>query len=191
MDEIANPLEWAAQWLPSNADPDRPRMTLATNGVDGFPAARTVLLSALTPNGFVFNTDARSRKVADLAQNPKVSLVFIWPGFTRQLVVHGLAQQISVENREATYGKRSPYLKLLAWENTAEFARLSLDERRQRWAELEQQHPDGPTDMSPTWDGYLVEPTRVMFWEAADDTASRRTEYTLHSGQWSIDHLPG
>jgi len=188
---VVDPLAIAREWLPSNADPDRPRLTLGTTGVDGFPGARTVLLSAITADGFCFNTDARSQKVADIAADPRVSLVFVWPGFSRQLVVQGIASAQIDPDRAEAYNRRSPYLKLLAWVNTAQFARRPLSERRAEWARIAERYPEGPTEVSPTWDGYVVRPTRLVFWEAASDTASRRTEYRLTPDGWLIDHLPG
>jgi pyridoxamine 5'-phosphate oxidase len=190
-DEAVDPLALAAQWLPDNADPDRPRLTLGTTGADGFPAARTVLLSALTDDGFLFNTDAHSRKAEDIARDPRVSLVFVWDGFSRQLVVQGIASRQGSDALAAAYGKRSPYLKHLAWLNTAQFARRPLEERRREWAEATATDIDGPPEVSPSWDGYVVRPTRLVFWEAAEDTASRRTEYLWTPDGWVVDYLPG
>ena len=189
--ERVDPLALAADWLPVNSDPDRPRMTLGTTGTDGFPAARTVLLTAMTVDGFSFNTDSRSQKVADIAADPRVSLVFVWPGFSRQLVVQGIASAQPETDRVVAYTRRSPYLKLLAWVNSASFARRSLEERRAEWARTEARYPEGPTEVAPSWDGYVVRPTRLLFWEAAADTASRRTEYRLTPDGWKIDNLPG
>ncbi|PRY69083.1 pyridoxamine 5'-phosphate oxidase [Glaciihabitans tibetensis] len=186
-----DPLALVASWLPDNADPDRPRFTLGTTDADGFPAGRTVLLSAVTPDGFLFNTDANSRKVADIAADPRVSLVFAWEGFSRQLVVQGVASKQSPELLAAAYAKRSGYLKHLAWLNTAQFARLPLGQRRKEWAEAIAAKPEGPLDVSPTWDGYIVRPTRLVFWEAAEDTASRRIEYVWTSDGWVVGALPG
>jgi pyridoxamine 5'-phosphate oxidase len=186
-----DPLALAADWLPDNSDPDRPRFTLGTTGIDGYPAARTVLLTALTVDGFCFNTDAHSQKVADIGADPRVSLVFVWPGFTRQLVVQGLAIAQPDVEKLAAYNHRSPYLKALAWMNSAQFARRPLAERRAEWARMETQHPDGPAEVAPTWDGYVVRPTRLLFWEAASDTASRRTEYRIAPNGWQVDLLPG
>ena len=62
-------------WLPTNEDPDRPVMTLATVDRSGTPDARSVLLSELDRDGFFFHTDAGSRKVAQLGDIPDVALV--------------------------------------------------------------------------------------------------------------------
>ncbi|OMQ13904.1 hypothetical protein A7K94_0220370 [Modestobacter sp. VKM Ac-2676] len=66
----ADPFALARQWLPADDEPDRPRVTLSTIGEDGYPDARTVLLSAFDATGFAFHTAATSRKVAELAAAP-------------------------------------------------------------------------------------------------------------------------
>lgn len=185
-----DPIALALEWLPGNDDPERPQITLSTVTADGWPDARTVLLTAAGPEGFLFNTDASSRKVADLRANPRVAITVLWPGFTRQLVIQGIAEIASAEALTAAYRARSPYLQQLAWQNTAEFARLPLDERRGRWAAFAAEHPNG-FGQPDNWTGYLVRPTRLTFWTSDPDAASRRVEYTRTGDTWSVDYLPG
>src|SRR5687768_373317 len=73
----------AAQVLEPNA------MTLATAARDGVPSARIVLLKGVDAQGFVFFTDYRSRKGAELAENPLAALVFLWKEIERQVRVSG------------------------------------------------------------------------------------------------------
>ncbi len=186
-----DPLELALRWLPGNDAPDRPQMTLGTVDIDGAPAARTVLLSSVGFEGFTFHTDARSEKVADLRRDPRVSLVIVWPGFFRQLVVQGTATEQSQAEARAAFARRSPYLRHLAVLNDGEFARRPLEERRSRWAEAVASEPVGPLEPPATWVGFTVTPRRMLFWESAPDTASRRTEFVRDGDRWRIDHLPG
>lgn len=174
-----------ADWLPANADPERPQMILSTVR-EGVPDARTVLLSEWDDDGLYFHTDSRSRKVTDIAENPAVALTFLWPGFTRQLVVQGQASIASERELAAAFAARSPYLKQLAWLNSPEFAQRPLEERVEKWAAFVL------TDRAPnTWTGFVVAPTRLTFWESNPDTASRRTEYTLVGERWESSYLPG
>src|SRR2546426_9669836 len=59
-------------------------MTLATATGHGEPSARIVLLKAFDERGFVFFTDYRSRKGAELEANPRAALVFYWAELDRQ-----------------------------------------------------------------------------------------------------------
>jgi pyridoxamine 5'-phosphate oxidase len=174
------------EWLPPNSSPDRPQMILSTVSPDGGADARTVLLSEFDDEGLYFHTDSRSRKVADLAANPAVALTFLWPDFTRQLVVRGIASVAPPAEQASAFERRSPYLKQLAWQNSPEFAQLPLDERVSRWASFDV--PGGPP---ATWIGFVVRPARLTFWQSNPDTASRRDEYALVDGSWVLSHLPG
>ncbi|MES2170992.1 MAG: pyridoxamine 5'-phosphate oxidase family protein, partial [Actinomycetota bacterium] len=127
-------------------------MTLSTVTPAGEADARTVLLSEFDAYGFYFHTDAMSRKAGNIVNNASVALTFLWPGFTRQLVVQGRAEIAPSGEIANAYTRRSPYLKQLAWLNTFEFAQLPLEERRARWAEFAAKHPDG-FDQPDTWVG--------------------------------------
>jgi pyridoxamine 5'-phosphate oxidase len=145
-------------------------------------------------DGFYFHTDARSRKVANILENPLVAITFLWPNFTRQLVVQGRAEVAPADEIAAAFESRSPYLKQLAWQNSEEFAQLPLEERRELWAKFLVEQGDAVTQ-PPTWTGFLVRPHRLTFWESNPDAASLRTEYSLVSGSllgdWTLSYLPG
>ena len=173
------------EWLPANDDPERPRITLST----AEPDARTVLLTEYDEQGFYFHTDSRSRKVAQLADDPRVALTMLWPDFSRQLVVLGTAELAPPVEQDLAYRNRSAYLKQLSWQNTVEYAQLPLADRRAIWASFEDderlRHPP------ETWIGFLVRPHRITFWESIAGAASQRTEFTLVEGDWEKTLLPG
>ncbi|MDX2377666.1 pyridoxamine 5'-phosphate oxidase family protein [Microbacterium sp. LRZ72] len=184
----ADPAALATQWLPADGE-ERMLMTVSTIDGDGFPRARTVMLSEFDGERFFFHTDADSRKVADLAANPRVSLTILWPGFTRQLVVQGTADVAPAVEVSRAYATRSPYLRQLAWLNMAENARLPREEREQRWADFAAQHPD--PSQPDGWVGYGVTPHRMLFWVSHPDAPSRRVEYTRTPRGWAHRYLPG
>ncbi|WP_409331307.1 pyridoxamine 5'-phosphate oxidase family protein [Trujillonella humicola] len=183
----ADPLALARAWLPADDDPERPRVTLATIGADGYPAARTVLLSAFDGSGFAFHTHRDSRKVAELAAEPRAALVVLWPDLGRQLVVRGDVVDDGAEQAAAAWAARSDYLRRLAELNTAELAGLPLAERVARWGAC------GPAGDGPagSWVGYRLRPREMTFWAASAETASRRLQYVRADGRWSCRPLPG
>lgn len=173
------------EWLPANSATERPQMILSTV-FEGAPDARTVLLTEFDDDGLYFHTDSRSRKVAQIAANPAVALTFLWPNFTRQLVVQGLAVVAPPAELASAFERRSPYLKQLAWQNSPEFAQLPLADRVAQWGSF-----DLPPSAPETWIGFVVRPTRLTFWQSNPDAASRRDEYALVDGGWVLSHLPG
>lgn len=177
------------EWLPTNDDPDRPVMTLATVDRSGAPDARSVLLSEYDRHGLYFHTDAGSRKVTQLADIPQVALVVRPLDAPRQLVVRGVAERAENAETDRAYAHRSPYLQQLAWLNSPEVALLPPDERRTAWADFAAIHPT--LEPPATWVGFLVRPTSLTFWTGADDSVSHRREYRLTDGYWVRSELPG
>ena len=68
-------------------------MTVATNGTDGTPDARTVVLRGFDPDGreFRFHTDHRAPKVAALRSDPRITLLFYDPAVRLQVRVPAVA----------------------------------------------------------------------------------------------------
>lgn len=187
---LVDPVALALTWLPGNDEAERPQVTLSTLSPDGWPDARTVLLSSAGPEGFCFHTDANSRKVAQLLADPRAVITVLWPGFTRQLVVAGHAEPVSAAALTSAYRARSPYLQQLAWQNTAQFAQLPKDERRRRWAAFAAESGE-QFDQPSNWAGFVIRPARLTFWQSNPDTASERREYTRAGDGWALERLPG
>ncbi len=166
-------------------------MQLATVDPSGLPDVRTVLLSEWDEDGFYFHTDAHSRKVGQLAADGGVALDVLWPGFERQLVVQGRAERADEDEERRVYGRRSPYLRQLAWQNTAELAQLPPEERASRWAQFQREHDLAGLEPPATWIGYRVRPLRLTFWEAVADGPSHRVEFRLDGDTWTRHDLPG
>jgi len=62
---------------------DSNAMALATATPDGLPSVRMVLLKGYGPDGFVFYTNAHSRKGQEIAANPHAALLFHWKSLRR------------------------------------------------------------------------------------------------------------
>lgn len=185
---VGDPGALAAAWLPA-PDEERMLMTLSTIDGEGFPRARTVMLSEFDGERYFFHTDADSEKVSNLRTNPRVSLTLLWPGFTRQIVVQGVAEVASSDEQADAYAKRSPYLKQLAWLNTEAYANLPLEDRRREWASFAERHPEPA--LAPGWTGYAVTAHRVLFWVSNPDAAGRRVEFVRDGSAWRRRYLPG
>ncbi|MDM7890710.1 pyridoxamine 5'-phosphate oxidase family protein [Curtobacterium caseinilyticum] len=186
----ADPLVLAASWLPSTEDGPGPTMTLSTLGLDGYPAARTVLLSRFDGERLHFHTDSRSRKAAELAALPRAAVTLVWPEVARQLVVVGDVARVTDAEARAAYAARTRYLQVLAWVNDHEAAADTADRRRELWAAFEQDRPElEPPD---SWVGFALTPVRMLFWRGSTDAASNRLAYERHpDGGWSQESWPG
>ncbi|MCW8955745.1 MAG: pyridoxal 5'-phosphate synthase, partial [Gammaproteobacteria bacterium] len=90
-------------------------MALATVDADGQPWQRTVLLKLFDEKGFVFFTNYESRKAQHMAVNPKVSLLFPWHSFGRQVKITGEAEKISTAESLSYFVTRPRGSQIGAW----------------------------------------------------------------------------
>ena len=98
MDERRDPVAWFREWFAeaAAADPVYPNaMALATATPDGRPSVRMVLLKGHGPDGFVFYTNAESRKGGEIGANPQAALLFHWKSLERQVRIEGPLEEVS------------------------------------------------------------------------------------------------
>jgi len=155
-------------------EPDRTAMTLATATPDGWPSARTVLLKAHDPRGFVFYTHLDGRKGRELQANAQAALLFHWPRVRDgvQVRIEGEVELVSEAEADAYFASRPRTSQLGAW---ASRQSEPLDARATFAARLEQLEAEfkgRDIPRPPRWTGFRVCPERIEFWYGA--------QYRLH-----------
>ncbi len=168
---------------------DATSMSIVTNGADGFPDSRIVLLKSYNNEGFVFFTNYNSQKGQAIAENPKVSLHFFWPELERQVRISGIAEKTSIEESEAYFHSR-PFESQVAAavsEQSAEVpSRVYLEEKFDALKkELNGTNPECPKN----WGGYLVRPVKFEFWQGRENRLHDRIVYELKDEDWIIKRL--
>ena len=88
---------WFAEACES--EPNDPNaMALATATADGLPSVRMVLLKGHGPDGFVFYTNARSRKGGEILANPHAALLLHWKSLRRQIRIEGPLTEVTARS---------------------------------------------------------------------------------------------
>ena len=188
-----NPFEQFACWLNDalHCGEDEPTaMIVATVAPDGRPSTRTVLLKGVENGRFIFYTNYESRKGKHLAQNPYISLSFVWHELERQVHIEGVATKVPSEESDEYFQKRpyksrigariSPQSQPIA--SRMQLIRAFVREAA-RWIGKEVERPDN-------WGGYAVTPTRMEFWQGRPNRLHDRFLYTLKTdGKWEINRL--
>lgn len=172
-----------AQVLEPNA------MTLATASRDGVPSARIVLLKGVDERGFTFFTDYRSRKGAELTENPLAALTFLWKEIERQVRIMGAVSRVSAEESEAYFRTRPPGSQLGAWASTQSAVIASRAELDERLQEVTARFASGDVPLPPHWGGFRVVPDEIEFWQGRQNRLHDRLRYTREQSGWTIVRL--
>ncbi len=188
----ADPLRLFTLWMEharqaSEREPNA--MALATVGADGQPRVRYVLLKDASQNGFVFYTNYDSRKGRDLAEVPRASAAFWWPGLERQVRVDGSVEKVAAEESDAYFASRPRGSRLGAWashQGEVMDDRAALVSAAHRAAE---RFGESEVPRPPYWGGYALRPHRFEFWQGRPDRLHDRFEYAKAEGGWHIRRL--
>jgi pyridoxamine 5'-phosphate oxidase len=175
-----DPLALFARWFAEARDtePDPVAMTLATADGRGRPRARIVLLKDFGPAGFVFYTNYESRKARDMAENPRVSLLFFWRAHERQVRVDGVVEKVSDAESDAYFVQRPIESRLSVYaskQSEPVQGREALDER---FDAARRRFPGDEVPRPPWWGGYRVVPDAFEFWQGRVGRLHDRLEYT-------------
>ena len=188
-DPIAEFARWFAE--AQAAEVEEPNaMVLATATPDGAPSARVVLLKGFDERGFVFFTDYRSRKGAELEANPRAALVLHWSELERQVRITGDVTRTSAEESEAYYRSRPLGSRLGAWVSHQSQAIPSRDVLEGGLREVERRFAGGDVPLPPYWGGYRVKPGAIEFWQGRQNRLHDRIRYVQGRG-WLEDRAVG
>lgn len=188
-----NPYTLFGSWL-SEAEKlkeDYPNaMWLATATKEGRPSVRVMLLKGWDENGFVFYTNAESRKGRELLENPYAALNFYWKTLKRQVRVEGRIEEVSEKESDDYFASRPRGSRIGAWASRQSRPVDNYETFRKRVEEIETKY-DGQEDIPrpPYWKGFRVRPERIEFWHEGEFRLHHRYEYTPSGTGWNIQTL--
>lgn len=164
--------------------PNYEAMALATAARSGKTAVRFVLLKGIDQRGFVFFTDARSRKGRELHGNPHASLALYWEPKGRQVRVEGSVNEVAAQEADVYWSTRPRQSRLAA---SASYQSAPLDSRAKllrRYARLAGKLRGREVPRPSWWTGFRLRPDVIEFWTHREHRLHDREIYARRGREW-------
>ena len=186
-----NPFELFNNWydLASETEINDPNaMTLSTI-LNNQPSSRVVLLKSHDEEGFVFYTNSNSKKGKSINENNNIALNFHWKTQNRQVRIEGQAKIVSSEVADSYFNSRPRGSQIGAWSSNQSEELISRSELINKINISETKYADQNIPRPLHWNGYLVKPKLIEFWQEMPFRIHDRVLYTLLNNNWEIKKL--
>lgn len=166
-------------------------MALATATPNGLPSVRMVLLKGhgADQGGFIFYTNAHSRKGGEILANPHAALLFHWKSLRRQIRIEGSLSQVSAEQADDYFHSRARDSQLGA---VASDQSSPLDSREtflKRYEAVREKFDGKEVDRPPHWTGFLLRPEAFEFWHDRPYRLHERRRFIPQGDGWTSSLL--
>ena len=186
-----NPFELFNNWydLACKTEINDPNaMTLSTI-LNNQPSSRVVLLKSHDEEGFVFYTNSNSKKGKSINENNNIALNFHWKTQNRQVRIEGQAKIVSSEVADSYFNSRPRGSQIGAWSSNQSEELISRSELIDKIKKSETKYADQNIPRPLHWNGYLVKPKLIEFWQEMPFRIHDRVAYTLLNNKWEIKKL--
>ncbi len=184
-----NPFDLFQEWLKTateNEINDPNAMNLATADKQGHPSNRMVLLNGLDERGFVFYTNAQSRKGEQLLENPFAALCFHWKSVRKQVRIEGRVEVVSDKESDAYYNSRPRQSRIGAWASQQSRVLEQFSDLEGAVKKYEAKFEGQDVIPRPDyWKGFRVIPERIEFWIDGEFRLHRRYVFERTNGSWN------
>ena len=191
IDFTLNPFELFANWydLAIETEINDPNaMTLSTIS-NNKPSSRVVLLKSHDEKGFVFYTNSNSKKGKSISENNNIALNFHWKTQNRQIRIEGQAKIVSSEIADSYFNSRPRGSQIGAWSSNQSAELNARSELIDNIKKFEKKYEDQDIPRPSHWNGYLVKPQLIEFWQEMPFRIHDRTVYNLKNNVWNMCKL--
>lgn len=158
---------------------------LTTSDMSGQSSARIVYLKEIIERQFVFYSNYNSQKGQEIAENPKVSMLFFWPELSRQVRIEGTCTKTNEQISDDYFNSRPRGSQIGAWASDQSAELSSREELTDRVKEFEDKFPT-TVPRPPHWGGFQIIPTRIEFWQGRTSRLHDRLVFSNGDGKWTV-----
>ncbi len=163
-------------------------MTLSTIS-NNQPSSRVVLLKSYDENGFIFYTNSNSKKGRSIKKNNNIALNFHWKTQNRQIRIEGQANMVSKEVSDSYFKSRPRGSQIGAWSSNQSHELISRKELTDNILNIEKKYKDKDIPRPSYWNGYLVTPQFLEFWQEMPFRVHDRVVYFYFNKSWKTKKL--
>ena len=159
-------------------------MNLATISPNGKPSSRIVLLKSFNEKGFIFYTNSNSKKGKSIKSNTNVALNFHWKSLQKQIRIEGTVSIIESSEADQYYNSRPLGSRIGAWASQQSEELNDRSSLLNRVEEYEKKFEKNNITRPPHWNGYLVNPNLIEFWQDMPFRLHDRVEFRKQKDRW-------
>ena len=164
-------------------------MSLATATPDGKPSVRLVLLKDVSAQGFVFYTNADSRKGVEISANPAAAICFHWKSLNRQVRAEGLLTRVTNADADAYWATRPRQSQIAGWASEQSRILPTRALLQTRVEEFDARFAGKPVPRPANWTGFSLAPEVIEFWHDVPNRLHDRLVFHREGNAWRTERL--
>lgn len=179
-----NPFSQFGMWLKHayNEEKEPTAFALSTCGSDLRVSSRILLLKEFSDEGFVFFSNYKSKKGAQMRCNNNASMLFFWPNIQRQVRIEGSVTKVSDELSDTYFNSRPLNSRMSA---VASDQSAFVESRCVLQQKVDVLDVDG-LRRPEYWGGYVLNPDYFEFWQGRENRLHDRFVYEKKAFGWGI-----